>query len=78
MVCSSGWGEVDGCGEEFGAWRYRPIMKMRAAVTGTEQSALIWPSRANRAELASCSGCEAGCMPAWQTRRSRRHADRWR
>ena len=27
---------------------------------------------------ASWSGCGAGCMPAWQTRRSRRHAGRWR
>ena len=27
---------------------------------------------------ASWSGCGAGCMPARQTRRSRRHAGRWR
>ena len=77
MVCGSGV-KSTGAAKSSAPARYWPIMKMRAAVTGTEQSALIWPSRANRAEPASWSGCEAGCMPAWQTRRSRRYAGRWR
>ena len=145
MVCGSGV-KSTGAVKSSAPAGYWPIMKMRAAVTGTEQSALIWLSMADRAEPVACRrgrpggaggmradggeavevrkheglaegpneedgrhglrGCSEvgelvrmrskrrrrgavarrvvggfqplGSMPAWQTRRSRRHAGRWR
>ena len=53
MVCGSGV-KSTGAVKSSAPARYWPIMKMRAAVTGTEQSALIWPSMADRAEPVAC------------------------
>ena len=53
MVCGSG-AKSTGAVKSSAPARYWPIMKMWAAVTGTEQSALIWPSMADRAEPEAC------------------------
>ena len=53
MVCGSG-AKSTGAVKSSAPARYWPIMKMWAAVTGTEQSALIWPSMADRVEPEAC------------------------
>ena len=54
MVCGSG-AKSTGAAKSLAPARYWPIMKiMWAAVTRTEQSALIWPSMADRVEPEAC------------------------